>query len=222
MLVRIGMAPRLAGLTPQQTLDHWQTSHAIAARKIPNLLTYIQNHAILDGGAYVLPYPGFDVCSELEFESVEAMDEGMNSPVYRQEVRADEDEFIQKPLFSLVLGRRHSAMAGWSPASGAKRMWFLRAHPARTVDALFDAAMGPMFKVVSGARLSRYDVIVADTEAHEGHDPAAFDVVVEAWFADPALAQSFVSSPAQAQADHAIAGLFSGRADWLCVPYRVK
>ena len=70
MIIRFGMAPRLPGSSFEAFQKHWMTSHADAAGAIPGLLAYTQNHSVLVEGKPLLPYPGFDACSELLFESV--------------------------------------------------------------------------------------------------------------------------------------------------------
>ena len=62
---------------------------------------YVQNHAVVSDGTLVLPSPGFDVFSELDFDSADAMDASWSSPEY---LRGEEDEnnFID-PRWSTVL-----------------------------------------------------------------------------------------------------------------------
>ena len=76
MITRLGAAARRSDLTIQQFQDHWKTQHGETAGSIPNLERYVQHHAVLVDGRTMLPYPGFDACSELDFASVEAMDDG--------------------------------------------------------------------------------------------------------------------------------------------------
>jgi hypothetical protein len=67
------MAPRVAGLTFEAAQEHWRTGHGDLASGIPGLQGYVQNHAVLRNGAPLLPYAGFDACSELEFADFDAM-----------------------------------------------------------------------------------------------------------------------------------------------------
>ena len=101
MITRFGMAPRRAGLTTSEFVEHWRTAHAEAAARIPNVLRYVQLHPVLVDGRLPLPYPLFDACSMIDFASIEAMDAGFASPIYAGAVRADEDRFIDKTAFSL-------------------------------------------------------------------------------------------------------------------------
>ena len=79
MIIRFGMAPRLPESSFESFQRHWMTSHADAAGAIPGLMAYTQNHSILVEGRPILPYPGFDACSELAFETVESMNDGFSS-----------------------------------------------------------------------------------------------------------------------------------------------
>ncbi|MGH2882625.1 MAG: EthD domain-containing protein, partial [Solirubrobacteraceae bacterium] len=67
------MAPRAEGLTFEAAQEHWRTAHGDVASGIPGLRGYVQNHAVLRDGLPLLPYPGFDACSELEFADFDAM-----------------------------------------------------------------------------------------------------------------------------------------------------
>src|SRR6185436_17743997 len=96
VIVRIGLAPREADLDYEGFAAHWSGQHGDLAREIPGLRSYVQNHALLRDGEPLLPYPGFDACSELEFDSIEAMDAGFASEHYRQAVVADEHSLIDK------------------------------------------------------------------------------------------------------------------------------
>jgi uncharacterized protein (TIGR02118 family) len=96
MLVRVGMAPRAAGLTVEQCQAHWRGAHADAARALPGLRRYVQNHAVLRGGRPLLPHPGFDVCAETEFDDLAAMDAAFASEQYRGAVVADEARLIDQ------------------------------------------------------------------------------------------------------------------------------
>ena len=105
-LVRVGMAPRAAGLTPAECQTHWRTAHADAARSLPGLRGYVQNHAVLRDGEPLLPYPGFDVCAETEFDDLEAMDAAFASEQYQGAIVADELKLIDKARFTHALCER--------------------------------------------------------------------------------------------------------------------
>jgi uncharacterized protein (TIGR02118 family) len=136
MITRLGMAPRLEGRTYEEFQHHWRTSHADAAGKIPNLRRYVQNHAVLRDGVPVLGFPGFDACSELDFDSVESMNEGFGSEEYQVRVRADERAFVEKVRFSSILGNRPVLIDGARPKNSVKLLQFHRLHPRSTAATL--------------------------------------------------------------------------------------
>jgi uncharacterized protein (TIGR02118 family) len=217
MIVRLGMAPRLRGHSLAQFQHHWRTSHADAVARMPNLRRYVQNHAVLRDGRLTLPYPGFDACSELEFDDLEAMDAGFSSEHYLSAVRADEDAFVDKTRFSMVLGNRvvvrDGEVAGDDPV---KLITLSRAHPVAGPAALVEAVLGGFAERCDEAGgVLRHEVIVTAPEAHQGRVPAVADVVSIQWFADVAAAEAHLASPARSSAELELAGRAFGRADLL-------
>ncbi|MGA8333890.1 MAG: EthD domain-containing protein, partial [Solirubrobacteraceae bacterium] len=150
-ITRVGMAPRAERLTFEAAQEHWRTEHGDVASGIPGLLGYVQNHAILCSGTPLLPYPGFDVCSELEFADFDAMRAGFASEHYRSAVRADETNLIDKARFMMALTRRR-VLADRDPPDGAvKLMTFLRTHPSSTAAKLVQTLEGPYAEAVGDA-----------------------------------------------------------------------
>lgn len=194
MITRLGMAPRLAGHSYEEFQHHWRTSHADAAGKIPNLLRYVQNHAVLQGGVPILGFPGFDACSELDFESVESMTAGFNSEEYQIRVRADERSFVEKSKFSSVLGRREVLVAGLRPIGGVKLMLFYRLHPRARVSDLLGVLRAADSDRLQDEGVCRREVLVP-LESHSSDlgAPAA-EIVDMHWFDDTAAALCFLQS----------------------------
>jgi uncharacterized protein (TIGR02118 family) len=164
-LVRVGMAPRAAGLTPEACQAHWRSAHADAAHSLPGLRAYVQNHAVLRDGRPLLPYPGFDVCAETEFDDLAAMDAAFAGEQYRGAIVADELRLIDKARFAHALCERRGVGAGEGPV---KLMTFLRRHPAADVDAFLEALSGHEYLIV------RHDL-------HAGRPPAPFDAIEVLW-----------------------------------------
>lgn len=189
MIVRHGFAPRARGLTPEQAQHHWRSTHGDMAAQIPGLRRYVQNHALLVDGRPLLPWPGFDIYAETEFDSVAAMEAGFASDQYQVRIRADETVLIDRDRFTSVICRR-AHVTGGDPGPGATKlisMFRLRpgAERARLVEAL----------VAGGREALRHEVHapvpVAADPARPGADPApepAFDAVDELWFPDPGAA----------------------------------
>jgi len=182
VIVRIGMAPRAAGLDHEGFAEHWSSEHGDLAAQIPGLRSYVQNHAILRGGLPLLPDPGFDACSELEFDSIEAMDSGFASEHYRNTVVADEHSLIDKSRFMLLLAERDVAVDGAPPEDAVKLLTFL---PAGAPTPGSEGAM-------------RHERLVELLDAHDGRPRAPFAVVDARWFgtADEALSVAGAEEPA--------------------------
>ena len=217
MIIRFGMAPRLPGSSFEAFQKHWMTSHADAAGAIPGLLAYTQNHSVLVEGKPLLPYPGFDACSELLFESVESMNDGFSSQQYLDSVRQDEDAFIEKSRFSLALTREHLAIGNVSDLSGSpvKVITAFRCHPGTEKTLLISTVCNEVTTAVAQDEPLAQRVLVTDNEAHAGQPPAVFDIALMSWFPDLEKAQSHLSSANRARAELALAGIAFGRFDLL-------
>ena len=217
MIIRFGMAPRLPGSSFEDFQHHWMTSHADAAGAIPGLLGYTQNHSVLVGGKPLLPYPGFDACSELVFENLESMNEGFSSQQYLDSVRQDEDAFIDKSRFSLALVRQQLTIGDLPilPSSSVKVITALRCHPAAEKQLLISTMCSEVTDAVAEDGPLAQRVLVTDHEAHVGQPPAVFDVVLMSWFPDLDRAQAHLSSVNRARAELALAGIAFGRVDLL-------
>lgn len=141
MIARLGMAPRRAGLSTTDFVEHWRTTHSVAAGRIPGLRRYTQFHPVLVEGRLALPYPGFDACSLLEFDSPESMDAGFASAVYRDEVMPDEAVLVDKSRFSLFLGE--ARISSVIPGGSVVLVTLLRRHPALTSEEFATVLGGP-------------------------------------------------------------------------------
>jgi uncharacterized protein (TIGR02118 family) len=211
------MAPRLPGATPEEFARHWRTAHAEAAGGIPGLRGYVQNHAVLVRGAPLLPYPGFDACSELSFDDVPSMDAGFASEHYQTTVRDDEGRFVDKSRFSWALTRPEVVLDRGRPAEHVKILTFWRAHPART-EALPAAADGWAEAVAQDPAVLRHERLVVAVDEHAGRDPAACELidVLHVDGVDAALA--FLAGAAAALAAWRMAGAAFGAAHLVARP----
>ena len=208
MLTRIGAAARRSVLTIREFQDHWKTHHGPTAGSIPNLERYVQHHAVLVDGRTLLPYPGFDACSELDFESLEAMDEGFRLVAESGELKADEDRFVDKTRFSWVLGEsdtRTVTADGSAQASGdpITLVTWWRTHPASTKQRLLDVLTGHWEEGLHGdPTLPLVDrrLVVARDDWHEGRSAPTADAVEIITFGGLDVALSFLAGHAQRQA----------------------
>lgn len=135
------MAPRRKGLSTTEFVEHWRTTHSEAAGQIPGLRRYTQFHPVLVEGRLPLPYPGFDACSLLQFDSLDCMDAGFASAVYREKVVPDEAVLVDKSRFSLFLGDARISSA--VPGDTVVLVTLLRRHPALTLEEFLTVLDGP-------------------------------------------------------------------------------
>ena len=208
MITRIGMAPRRQDMTIDQFQRHWRTSHADAAGQIPGVLRYTQNHSLVEFGRYLLGYPGFDACSELDFESVEAMESGFASETYQTLVRDDEDDFVDKTRFSLVVTTPTVVIDG--ALDGVKLMRLFRTHPSRTQEELLATLTGPIAEALGDVG-ARYVVYQPVDEPHSG-PKASFDAIATVWLGrkGSGVVRDALASPQWAASELTLAGIASG------------
>lgn len=190
-ITRLGTAPRAAGLSFAGFQDHWRGEHAGLAGALPGLRRYLQNHAVLDDGRPLLPYAGFDACSEIEFDSIEAMDDAFASEHYRSTVTADEHALIDRTRFMLALMERHTLREG---EGAIKLLSFWRATPRSTVAELHAALADGWVADVGETRHEQLRVIEG---AHEGRPGPVCDAVDILTFPDLAAARAFVPDEAE-------------------------
>ena len=90
----------------------------------------MQHHAVLDDGRPLLAYPGFDACSEFDFDSPDAMDEGFARAAATGALRADEDRFVDKQRYSWVLGEADERAPHVEATDPVTLVTWWRSHPA--------------------------------------------------------------------------------------------
>ena len=210
MITRVGMAPRAAGLTCESFQEHWRSEHAGLAGEIPGLRGYVQNHAVLVDGLPLFPYPGFDACSELEFDDLAAMDEGFASEHYRHAVTADEHSLIDKSRFAMILAERRVLAAGEPGPNAVKLLTFVPVDPRSTFAALDETLAGPYRAIVADAQPLRHEQLLEIQGAHEGRIPAPCAAVDVIWFANVDDALDFVRGEVGHRAGYALAGAAFG------------
>ncbi|MGX9390211.1 EthD domain-containing protein [Nitrobacteraceae bacterium UC4446_H13] len=90
-MIRFGLSPRIARLTRREAQEYWAGQHARLFSRVPGLVSYVQNHAVLQPDGKPLSEDfGFDIFSEVEFASPEAMSIAVSSPYYRDVILPDE------------------------------------------------------------------------------------------------------------------------------------
>ena len=117
-ITRVFIARRRPDLSIEQFQQYWRNEHATITLGFPHVKRYVQNHAVVRDGTLVLPSPGFDVFSELDFDSADAMDASWSSPEYLQGEQ-DENNFIDPRWSTVLVGIRHRIGDAASRASGS-------------------------------------------------------------------------------------------------------
>jgi uncharacterized protein (TIGR02118 family) len=210
MITRVGMAPRAAGLSYASFQEHWRSEHAGLAGQLPGLRGYVQNHSVLGDGRPLLPYPGFDACSELQFDSLAAMDDAFASAHYLESVTADEHALIDKARFALILTERRVLLEGEVDAGAVKLLTFLPVDPRSTRESLTDVLAGTYHEIVVEAEPLRHELLLEIPGAHEGRLPAVSAAVDILWFPSVEQALGFVQGAVGHRAGYALAGTAFG------------
>lgn len=191
MITRIGVAPRRTGMTTQAFQAHWAGSHAEAVAPLPGLARYWQNHAILQGEEPLLPWCGFDACSELDFADAEIMEAAFAGPAYFERVKPDEDLFVDKSAGGLMLTRRTVVSGDVTPETGVRLWRFMRLAPGRA-SADLESALAGAAAVAGAVAQERF---IALPEAETGRAPI-FDAAETFWFATEGEALAALQSSA--------------------------
>jgi uncharacterized protein (TIGR02118 family) len=92
------------GLTHLDFRQHWLTTHAQAALKMPGIRRYVQSHLIDE--AYLYARPRCDGVAHVFFDSAEAMAKSFESPAGKEDM-ADGEKFIDLPNLSFFVAQEH-------------------------------------------------------------------------------------------------------------------
>jgi uncharacterized protein (TIGR02118 family) len=204
------MAPRAAGLDYERFQAHWRSEHAGLAGALEGLRGYVQNHAVLVDGRPLFPYPGFDACSEISFDSLEAMDHAFASEFYRSAVMADEKLLVDKTRFLMLLSERRVLQEGQVGQDAVKLLTFMPVDPRSTRERLFDMLAGEYRSLVEETRPLRHEQLLEIPGAHDGRIPAVFAAVDMLWFPSVEAALGFAGGEIGHRAGYLLAGTAFG------------
>lgn len=220
MITRVFFAPRRAGMTTEACLAHWRGTHAAIGASLPGVRAYVQNHGVLDGGRFLLPYPGFDIMPELDWDDLAAMDAAIDSPAHARDSVDDEPNFIDTSRTGYAVARRE-LLGGTAPQPEAvKLITLLRRAPNASSRALADALTGPYAAAVRLATDWRHEVLVTLPD-REGRAPFAVQAIDILWFSSPGDALLWLRSDAAAGAWWHLAGVAFGSERLISRPYKV-
>lgn len=220
MITRVFFAPRRGDLSTQQCLDHWRGAHSQIGAALPGVRSYVQNHGVLQEGRFVLPYPGFDIMPELEWDDLASMDAAIDSPAHEVDSIDDEKNFIDTSRTGYIVTARH-VVSDAAPSPDAVKLitvlWAgVRASPAELATVL----LGPYSTALGRSGPPRHEVLVALPDRRE-RPPFAAHAVDILWFdgVDDALAWS--TSEAAYSASWHLAGVAGGAQRLIARPHRV-
>jgi hypothetical protein len=192
-LVRIGLSPRVNGLTRPAAQKHWAGVHAPLFAQMPYVESYVQNQLVLDDrDEPLLGDPGFDIFSEVEFRSCAAIEAAMASSWYRNKVIPDERRLLDASRRCFLMTHRYGACRGNDDADHFRLVEFLTCPGGHgrnaCVDVLFDndavfasglwdKARASVYVVMctGGAAVGDVDLLMAQSfvsaaRAREAHD----------------------------------------------------
>lgn len=204
MITRIGVAPRRPGLDIHDFQAHWSGTHGAVVAHLVGVARYWQNHAVLDQGEALLPWPGFDACSDIDFPDLATMQVAFDSAQYQDAVRPDEAYLVDKSRGGLMLSRRVIVHGAAGPAG--VRLWrFLRAAagvpPANLHRALAEAGTVP-----GALAQERFEAL----DGAETGTPAIFDAAETFWFETHQAALSTLRSAEMRERSAGLSGLVRG------------
>ena len=220
MITRVFLAARRGDMTTEACLAHWRGRHAQIGARLPKVRAYVQNHGVLDGGRFLLPYPGFDIMPELDWDSLEDMDAAIDSPAHEQDSIDDEANFIDTLRTGLAVTHRHVVDAGTPAADSVKLITFFRRASTASDSSLHAALQGDYADAVRGTGPSRHEVLLTIPD-RAGRPPFTAQAIDLLWFATPREALEWSASDAYHRASWALAGVGFGTERLIARPDRV-
>lgn len=203
------MAPRRLGLTSTEFQRHWHDVHGPLVRRFEGLRRNWQNHAILRDGEPLLPWPGFDACSEMDFSDVAAMQLAFRPDRYPPELKADSEYLIDKSKAAPMVVRRFHVSGTIDPGTidrGAVRlMTFMRAAPDCV--GRIGAALRTL-PMASAATAREVYLSLGSVVGVAGL--CGFDAVDVQWFDGPDSAERHLISAEAREHRHALAHVVQG------------
>lgn len=220
MITRLFFGPRRRDMTTEACLAHWRGKHAAIGARLPGVRAYVQNHGVLANGRFLLPYPGFDIMPELDWEDLASMDRAIDSPAHEQDSIDDEANFLDVDRTGYAVATRQVLSEGEPPVGAVKLITLFRRAVNGSSEALADALTGPYATAVSRAGVMRHETLITlpDREGRPGFAVQAVDML---WFADPRDALSWIDSDAAAAASWNLAGIAFGSERLIARPHKV-
>jgi hypothetical protein len=188
MIVRFGIGPRRQGLDATDFQKHLREVHGpLVVQNLKNVRRFWQNHAELRDGEPLLPWPGFDTCSEMDFADMASLEAAMSDESYHRAIDADSEYLLDKSKFGTLLTKRILGSQQLD-TSGVRLFTFMRraqqrtmaelAHALRATPQASNAHARELFLALDGLRAP----------------VSAFDAVDVQWFRDTTSAERYTTS----------------------------
>jgi hypothetical protein len=220
MITRMFFGARRADLTTEACLAHWRGKHAAIGARLPHVRAYVQNHGVLAGGRFLLPYPGFDIMPELDWDDLPAMDGAIDSPAHEHDSIDDEANFIDVHRTGYAVASRNPLINREPSRDAVKLVTLLRRAPNASQRALTEALTGPYAAVVARSNPQRHEVLITLPD-REGRPPFSVQAVDLLWFPDARDALAWVGSEAANAAAWQLAGIAFGSERLIARPHKV-
>jgi hypothetical protein len=220
MITRAFFAPRRKDTTSEACLAHWRGHHSGIGARLPEVRAYVQNHGVLDGGRFLLPYPGFDIMPELDWDDIQAMDRAIESPVHARDSVDDEDLFIDTSRTGLAVTIRHVLMDGAPSPEAVKLITLIRRSPMAAQEVLQTALTGAYSDAVAGAGPIRHEALIGVAD-RPGKPPFSVQAIDLLWFETPSDALAWTTSDAAYSAAWHLAGIAWGTERLIARPHKV-
>jgi len=220
LITRLFFGPRRGDMTTEACLQHWRGNHSAIGARLPKVRAYVQNHGVLAGGRFLLPYPGFDIMPELDWDDLAAMDAAIDSPVHEQDSIGDEANFIDTSRTGYAVTARRVLVDAQPGADAVKLITLLRRAPNAPEPALPEALTGPYAAAVKGSGPLRHEVLITLAD-RAGRAPFSVQAVDMLWFARPEDALAWSGSEAAYWAAWQLAGVAFGTERLIARPEKV-
>jgi uncharacterized protein (TIGR02118 family) len=220
VITRVFFAPRRSDLTTEACLTHWRDDHSAIGANLPKVRAYVQNHGVLASGRFLLPYPGFEIMPELDWDDLADMDAAIDSPVHEKDSVDDEANFIDTTRTAYAVTTRRVLMDLAPGLSAVKLITLFRRAPNAPEGALAGALTGPYAAAVARAGPLRHEVLITIPDRKD-RPPFGVQAIDMLWFATPQDALAWTASDAAYQAAWHLAGVAAGSERLIARPNRV-
>lgn len=220
MITRVFFAARRRDLTTEACLEHWRGHHAEMGARLPHLRAYVQNHGVLNGGRFLLPYPGFDIMPENDWDDLTAMDGAIESPAHGVDLLSDEPRFLDTSRTSFVVTERHVLDEAESVAEPVKLITLLRRSPTASQSDFQTALLKDYSKAISDRGRFRHEVLITIPD-RPGRPPFTVQGIDVLWFNTPRDAVMWTTSEIAYRAAWHLSGVAAGSERLVARPYKV-